>query len=111
MNCSISSDVLKRIVYSRKVEWQRHALERMAERLIGRSNVLHVLVTGECVEDYPATKPFPSALFLGWFNTKPLHVVMAYDVSEERAFIITAYEPNLEHFESDFKTRRTPWKT
>ncbi len=80
----------------------------MAERQIGRSDVFHVLLTGERIEDYPNTKPFPSALFLGWSGPRALHVVACYDASRDRVFIITAYEPDLEHFEPGFKTRRKP---
>lgn len=95
-------------VRARRIEWQRHALERMAARNIGRSEVFQVLLGGERIEDYPDTEPFPSGLFMGPSAMRPLHVVAAYDSSEDRVFIITVYEPDLEHFEPDFKTRRTP---
>lgn len=61
------------------VEWQRHALERMVERSIRRADVLEVVRSGEPIEIYPADRPFPSALFLGWIGTRPLHVVAAFD--------------------------------
>lgn len=91
-----------------RVEWQRHALERMAERDIRRLDTLEVLLTGELIEEYPEDRPFPSALFSGWVKTRPIHVVVALDAGSDRAFIITAYEPDLEHFKPDFKTRRKP---
>ncbi len=100
------SDKIKKVLLNRNVEWQRHALERMAERDISRDDVLRVLLIGECMENYPETKPFPSFLFLGEINARPLHVVAACDVLEERLFIITAYEPDLQHFEPGFKIRR-----
>lgn len=37
---------------------------------------------------------------------KPLHVVVALNELAPRLFIITAYEPDLDHFEPDFRTRR-----
>jgi hypothetical protein len=37
---------------------------------------------------------------------RPLHVVAAMDEAGRRAYIITAYEPSLEIFESDYRTRR-----
>ncbi len=43
---------------------------------------------------------------MGWFGRAPLHVVAALDERIPKVFIITAYEPDLEHFEPDFKTRR-----
>lgn len=98
---------LKAAIENGKIEWQRHALERMMERGISRSNVKEVLLSaGELIEDYPDDKPYPSALFLGWFGEKPIHIVTALDSESEYCFIITAYRPDLEHFESDYKTRR-----
>ena len=91
-----------------RVEWQRHALERMAQRGIRRSDALEVLLSGELIEAYPEERPLPSALFSGWAKTRPIHVVVALDAGRDRAFIITVYEPDLEHFEPDFKTRRRP---
>ena len=79
----------------------------MTERQIGRSDVFRVLLDSERIEDYPEDTPFPSALFLGWLGAQPLHVVAAYDSANIRAFIITAYQPDLEHFEPGFVTRRT----
>ncbi len=90
-----------------RIEWQRHALERMTVRGIRRSDALEVLLTGELIEDYPDGQPFPSGLFLGWIGSRPLHVLAALDAGSDRVFIITAYEPDLAHFEPDFKTRRT----
>ncbi len=106
MSESLSLEGMRRTTQARRIEWQRHALERMAERDIGRSEVLQVLLVGERIEDYPDTKPFPSALLLGWSGTRPLHVVAAFDSSEDRVFVITAYEPDLEHFRPGFETRR-----
>jgi hypothetical protein len=90
-----------------RVEWQRHALERMAERDIRRSDALEVLLSGERIENYPDDQPFPSALFLGWVMARPILIVAAFDADSDQVFIITVYEPDLDHFEPDFKTRRT----
>lgn len=35
-----------------------------------------------------------------------LHVVVAFDASESCCYDVTAYSPDLEHFERDLKTRR-----
>lgn len=71
-----------------------------------RNAVIEVLKTGDCIEDYPDDRPFPSGLVLGWHQGKPLHVVAALEEVALRIFVITAYEPDREHFESDFRTRR-----
>jgi hypothetical protein len=90
-----------------RIEWQRHALERMAERAVRRSDALEVLLSGELIEDYPDDHPFPSGLFLGWIQSRPLHVLAAFDGERGQVFMITTYEPDRTHFEADFKTRRT----
>jgi len=35
-----------------------------------------------------------------------LQVVIAYDAASQKIYVITAYWPDEEHFESGFKTRR-----
>jgi hypothetical protein len=89
-----------------RIEWYRHALERMLERGIKRTSVKKVLLSGEIVEDYPNAGPFPSALFLGFTKGQPLHVVAAFDEKTKACMIVTAYRPDPEHFEADYKTRR-----
>jgi hypothetical protein len=97
---------LRQALHADNIEWERHVLERLVSRSISRHAVLQILRSGECIEDYPDDYPFPSALFLGWYQDKPLHVVAALDDTVPEVFIITTYEPDLEHFEADFKTRR-----
>lgn len=88
------------------IEWQRHAVERMMERGILRREIIEALKSGEIIEDYPNDKPYPSALYLGWIKGEPFHVVAAIDSISGWCLIITAYKPDLEHFEPDYKTRR-----
>ncbi len=99
-------DKLQIAVENGYIEWQRHALEQMMEREISRETVKEVLRHGEIIEDYPDDKPYSSALFLWWIKSEPFHVVAAFDLLTELCFVITAYKPDLEHFESDYKTRR-----
>jgi hypothetical protein len=89
-----------------RIEWQRHALERMVKRDILREEIKHVLLTGEVIEDYPDDYPFPSALFAGGTKKRPLHVVAAWDEVEIMVYIVTVYEPDQDHFEPDLRTRR-----
>lgn len=93
---------LRKAISENKFEWRRHALQRMAERGIRQVEVLEVLLNGELIEDYPDDKPFPSALFLGHPRGRPLHVVVAFDEKGFWAY----YEPSLNHFEPNFRTRR-----
>jgi hypothetical protein len=97
---------LTEAVLNGTIEWQKHAFERMMERGISREMVKHVLLTGEIIEDYPDDKPFPTALFFGWVEGEPLHAVIALDPLSVFCFIVTAYKPDLIHFQPDYKTRR-----
>lgn len=81
-----------------RVEWRKHVLHKIVER--GLSLEVSEFATRQ--DD----KPFPSALFLGYHDGTPLHVVAACDEAQRRVFVITAYEPSLEIFEPDFKTKR-----
>jgi hypothetical protein len=45
-------------------------------------------------------------LLFGIVRGQPLHVVAAYDHAVDWAYVITAYEPSLEEFDADFRTRR-----
>ena len=55
-------------------------------------------------KDYPEDFPLPSCLILGMVNENPIHVVVAQD--EEGIVIISVYQPDLNKFEPDFRTRR-----
>ena len=60
---------------------------------------------GEVIKQYEDDKPFPSCLLLGFsVNNKYLHVVLASDGNN--LHIITAYYPNADEWEPDFKTRK-----
>ncbi len=89
-----------------RIEWRKHVLQKLVERGILQQSVREVLLQGERIRDYTDDKPFPSALFLGYVSSKPLHVVAACDEANRQAFIITAYEPSLETFEADHRTKR-----
>ena len=81
-------------------------LQRLAERNVSQDSVRQILASGEVIHEYVGDKPFPSALFLGYFGNKPLHVVAAYDEAEGRVFVITVYEPSLDLYEEDYRTRK-----
>jgi hypothetical protein len=102
----VLKDKITKAVKEGKIKWKRHALERMMERGIFRDDVRQVLLSGELIEEYMDDYPLPSGLFLKFINEKPIHVVAAVDKETENCYIITAYYPDLEHFESDYKTRK-----
>jgi Domain of unknown function (DUF4258) len=96
----------KRAIAGGNYEWRKHTLQRMAERDVLQADVIEVILQGELIKRYDADKPFPSALFFKTVNQRPLHVVVAINKAEAFAFIVTVYEPSLEIFEPDFKTKK-----
>ncbi|HXX22088.1 MAG TPA: DUF4258 domain-containing protein [Terriglobia bacterium] len=51
-------------------------------------------------------RPYPSRLVLGWIGARPLHTVVADNLSENELIVITVYEPDSEVWEADFKRRK-----
>jgi len=90
----------------RKIQWGQHVLERMVARRVSREDVIYVLSNGELIEDYPNDRPFPSCLLMAAPDQQPLHVVAAFDPHTTTVFVVTVYEPDLDHFEEDRQTRR-----
>jgi Domain of unknown function (DUF4258) len=90
----------KRVVFS------GHAIQRMFERTISRDDVLAVIAQGETIAEYPDDKPYPGRLLLGPLGSRPLHVVLASDEKVGLCIVVTVYEPNLEHWSGDFRTRK-----
>ena len=102
----LNLDEVRILVRQRKILWKRHALERMLERGLSRAVIMQVIINSELIEDYTEDRPMSSGLLFGWDNDRPVHVVVALDGEDDYVAIFTAYEPTLEHFEADFKTRR-----
>jgi uncharacterized protein DUF4258 len=86
--------------------YQRHAIERMAERGIREEDVERVLLVGEVIEDYPSDIPYPSILLLGWCGMRPIHLVVATDAVGRRKIVITVYVPDSNKWDADFKGRK-----
>ena len=90
-----------------QVVYQRHAVERMAQRGIREEDVEHVLLTGETIESYPDDTPYPSELLLGWCEEQALHIVVATDAASRRKIVITVYIPDPNRWEDNFRRRRS----
>jgi Domain of unknown function (DUF4258) len=93
-------------VESYQVIYQRHAVERMAQRGVSEEDVMHILLTGETIQVYADDTPFPSALILGWREGRPLHVVVATDTIGRSKIVITVYEPHPGQWEADFRRKK-----
>lgn len=84
-----------------RILWKKHTLERMMERGISREAVKQAVLEGAVIENYPDDYPFPT-LLIAIREPEPLHVVLAWNAMLRQCHIITAYRPDLEHFEADF---------
>ncbi len=89
-----------------KLVFRIHALRRMFSRSISDEDVRYVLETGEVIEEYPDDRPYPSRLVLGSREGRPLHVVAAENAEDRETIVITAYEPDAELWEQDYRERK-----
>jgi len=79
--------------------------EKFRQRKIEIRELEEAIFTGKIIEEYPADPRGPSCLILGYTQgNRPLHIVCG--IIEWELLIITAYEPSLEDWKPDWKTRR-----
>jgi hypothetical protein len=72
--------------------------------LIRVDEVLEAIDAGEIIEEYPEDEPYPSCLIFGRTGAKrPLHIVCAPVLAEQRLVVITTYQPDPDRWEADFK--------
>lgn len=88
-----------------EIRFSTHALQRMFARSVSADDVIRVVRHGEDVATYPADRPYPSQLLLGWIGEVPLHVVVAR-APDGVCYVVTAYIPSPDLWLSDFRTRR-----
>jgi hypothetical protein len=90
---------------TRSIAVTKHARIRLTERDITTDDIEHAIQTGEIIKQYEDAKPFPCCLILGeTAKNKYLHAVASID--DEILYIITAYYPDENEWETDFKTRK-----
>ena len=64
------------------------------------------ICNGEVIEEYPEDNPYPSVLIYGrTTKNRPLHMVCAYNQTENFAIVVTVYHPNPELW-IDYKRRK-----
>lgn len=101
----IDIETLKKMNKPEKIAITKHAKERLAERNITVADIVKGIETGEIIKQYEDDKPLPSCLILGYSaNNNYIHIVASND--EEYIYLITAYYPDSEQWEDDFKTRK-----
>jgi len=101
----IDIEILKHMNYSPKIALTKHAKERLTERNISIADIINGIETGEIIKQYEEDKPLPSCLILGTsVKRRPLHIVISHD--KEFIYLITAYYPDPEKWDKNFKTRK-----
>jgi len=74
--------------------------------MIEAADLEQAVLRGNIIEPYPDAPRGPSCLILGFSKSgKPLHIVCG-NIEEEEILIVTAYEPDPEEWEKDWKTRK-----
>lgn len=101
----LNIEELQKICSIENIEITLHAAKRLEQRNILLGDVLACIQNGEIIEKYPEDYPYPSCLILGLsLKDEYLHIVVGSDF--ETLWIITAYYPDVDKWESDFKTRK-----
>src|SRR5437016_5282116 len=89
--------VLQSCFERESVLYSIHARREMRQEDLGEiseAEVREAVVSGEIIKEYPDDTPYPSVLILGFTrNRRPIHIVAAHEPEEDRAVVITAYEP------------------
>ncbi|TAJ80047.1 MAG: DUF4258 domain-containing protein [Gallionellaceae bacterium] len=65
------------------LHFSRHAFERMFQRGVEPSAVVHIVAEAEIIFEYSDDKPYPSALLLGSYGKQAIHVVVARSTAGE----------------------------
>lgn len=101
----IDIEELRKLNKPERIAITEHARQRLVERSIMIADIVQCIAYGEIIKQYEDDRPFSGCLILGMsVNNKYLHVVVSHD--GEHIYLITAYYPNAEQWEADFKTRK-----
>ena len=101
----ITMNTVKQMCQSKMLRWTNHILVRLLQRGISLDDVERTLLSGEIIEQYPDDYPYPSCLILGVPDAKR-HMHIVCGVSDVELWLITAYYPDGEEWESDLITRK-----
>jgi len=90
----------------KSLRYSGHAIKQMFARSISTEEVITVLHAGEIATEYPDDTPYPSRLMSGRAGMRQIHVVVGYNREEMEGIVITVYEPSVQLWDTDFKTRK-----
>ncbi len=104
------SETLRRVqtlVLAGDVHVSEHGFSELRQDDILIEDAVIGIATAVAIEDYPARRRGPSVLTLQYdVHGRPIHVVWALPANQRRpAVIVTAYRPDPELWDSDFKRR------
>jgi len=88
------------------IKFSGHAIQRMFERKINKTDVLSVITSGEVIAEYPDDTPYPSLLLCGFIEQIPLHIVVAFDQPNGECYVVTTYIPSSDQWTANYKIRR-----
>ena len=98
-------DEIKLLCKDDTIEVTQHILLRLQQRKITYKEIKEAILNGEIIEDYPEDFPYPSCLILGiTIKNRVIHIVVG--IGENKLWLITAYEPDSNLWDSDFKKRK-----
>ena len=80
--------------------------EKLRQRRIKAEDIERAVNGGEILEDYADDPRGPSCLILGMAGERPLHVVFGR-LDADEILVITAYNPDPEQWQDDWRTRRS----
>ncbi len=83
-----------------------HCQEAMNLRDIPFEDILLTVTYGEIIAKYDTDKPFPSKLMLKFVEGRALHVVVAQHPVSLECILITAYWPDRNIWQKDFKNKK-----
>lgn len=96
---------IKMLCKDATIEVTQHILMRCQQRNITYNEIKDVICNGNIIEKYPDDYPYPSCLILGTTTKgRKIHVVVG--VEESCLWLITAYEPDPEQWDSEYRIRK-----
>lgn len=96
------------LISQRKVRVSTHAVTRCAKRGLLLTEIIQQTSSGQPIEDYPDYHVGPAVLVLLYDGSqRPIHAVWGLEKgTQEPAVLVTAYRPDLDDWEPDFRTRK-----
>jgi hypothetical protein len=99
-------EFIRKCVRQGKIFWTYHVNMRLRGRFINRRAILQSHERYEIIEEYPKDKYLPSYLVYSEYQGDIFHILFAVDLVGENVRIVTAYRPNPEEWDEEFRTRR-----